>query len=226
MGPLMVPHWEVLTGNGRKVLEGLSAMPMSRHCFLAGGTGLALQIGHRVSHDLDLFTDARHVTLTDRGRLLSELRRIGRFTIHQESDGVVLGELLRVKVSFVPHPYRLVTRPARLGRLRVAGPREIGAMKIAAILSRGAKRDFIDLAAILERSSTLRDLITLAGRRYPGSHDLTLQVTRALVDFGLADAQTNPHMLWPGWTWDVVKERLEREARRLGNRLLSRRATG
>lgn len=216
----MMLHWNALPENGRLVLERLQRLPMLRHAYLAGGTGLALQLGHRISRDLDFFTEKRHITLSEPSRLLAELRRVGPFSIRSESEGILHGQLLKVHISIVPHPFRLLQRTQTLGFIRLAGMEEIAAMKLRALLSRGAKRDFFDVAAVLEGTATLRRLMTLADRKYPGSRDLPHQTQKGLVDWAQAEHDADPRMLWPGWTWEEVKRRLEREARRLARRTL------
>ena len=57
MATLAKPHWEAVTPGTRDVLAVLGQMPLARPFYLAGGTALALRLGHRISQDLDLFAD-------------------------------------------------------------------------------------------------------------------------------------------------------------------------
>ena len=50
---LSQPHWEALTGETQEAYHLVSRLPFIQRYYLAGGTGLALHLGHRFSVDLD-----------------------------------------------------------------------------------------------------------------------------------------------------------------------------
>jgi hypothetical protein len=66
MATLATPHWEAVTREARQLLAILGQLPLLRPFYLAGGTALALRLGHRLSLDLDLFADIE--TLDDQLR--------------------------------------------------------------------------------------------------------------------------------------------------------------
>jgi hypothetical protein len=78
--------------------------------YLAGGTGLALQLGHRTSIDIDLFSE--HSFSAERYATL--LIGLGGHVIQSET-GTVHGVASRVKVSFLEYPYPLL-RPLQAVR--------------------------------------------------------------------------------------------------------------
>ena len=117
--------------------------------FLAGGTGLGLRIGHRLSDDLDWFTPnpfdvtalmARLAALPEKP---SELRRDGRHTVRAYYDAL--------ETSFITYAH-VPARPELLTIERIQIPIAdldiLAAMKAAVLHDRGARRDFIDVHAI------------------------------------------------------------------------------
>jgi hypothetical protein len=118
---------------------------------LAGGTGLALQMGHRVSEDFDFFrTDGFSAD-----RLHEALRQIGAVETLQEEDRTLTVNVASVKISFfsVPDDFLYPGNPYLFFQL--ADPRDIALMKLAAISGRGSRKDFIDLYSILHGGLSL-----------------------------------------------------------------------
>ena len=76
MAPLATPHSEAVTPEARDLLALLGQLPLLRPFYLAGGTALALRLGHRISQDLDLFANVE--TLDDhlRHAIVAELRAV------------------------------------------------------------------------------------------------------------------------------------------------------
>ena len=93
-------HREILPGNWTRAADDLAGRSAFEGFYLAGGTGLALKLGHRRSVDLDLFREAEFEStdLRDRLRDLEGLRKLelARGTLHLELHGV--------KVSFLHYP--------------------------------------------------------------------------------------------------------------------------
>jgi hypothetical protein len=74
MASLTHPHWEAVPPLLRDLLSEIGQMPFIGRFYLAGGTALALQLGHRVSVDLDFFSDVDTV----KDFFVAEARRLGR----------------------------------------------------------------------------------------------------------------------------------------------------
>lgn len=100
-----------------------------------------------------------------------------------------------------------------LGELQAASPEDIGLMKIAAIIGRGSKRDFIDLY-FMTRTLLMERLLEMGAAKFPQVRDFAVQAARALVYFEDAEGQRMPKMLRPV-TWKAVKGHFVREVRRL-----------
>src|SRR3990167_8536501 len=132
-------HEETLSKDTGIVLEKL--VDVARPFYLAGGTALALQFGHRISVDLDFFIPE----LFDVKKLINDLSKVGNLEIEDESDITFNGSLDGVKISFFKYNYPLLFETKDFKGVKLADERDIGAMKIEAISNRGSKKDFVDM---------------------------------------------------------------------------------
>ena len=185
-------------------IQSLSECAQTR---LVGGTALALQLGHRVSVDLDLFG-----AWPPDVDLFGALKRIGKV---RKSSGSASGRLQfffidSVKVDCVAydeHPW--LEPPVEERGIRLAGVRDIAAMKVNAITNRGTRKDFVDLAFPLERFS-MDEIFGWYGEKYAeASPALALRSLSYFVD---AEADPLPRMLLP-FDWDEAKSRISAAVR-------------
>lgn len=136
-------HDESIPRVQRDALSRLGGPVTALDFYMAGGTALALQLGHRLSVDFDWFRAAR---IDDPIALAAELGidvlSTSRDTLHGSLDGV--------KASFFTYAYPLLEPlvPAAAYRCKLASMRDIAAMKLAAIAQRGSRKDYYDLVAI------------------------------------------------------------------------------
>ena len=152
--------------------------------YLGGGTAVAVHLRHRESRDLDFFFHHGGVDLT---ALAAQLRGLGPFAVTHESPGTLRGELGATKVEFFHadevRPQQLLEPPSVVGGLRVAGLKDLIAMKLKVIGDRGEMRDYYDIKVIEERGNiTLEDGIVLFLERYDVSpqSDALRHIVRAL----------------------------------------------
>jgi hypothetical protein len=203
-------HPRVLGTDAWQVVGSLRKAGILTDWTLAGGTGLALQIGHRVSVDLDFFR-ARSFepdALVDRLRDLGSLRILGRArdTLHVAFEEVRLSFLgLRDPLLFSGTEYRGLT---------LADPRDIAVMKLVAIGGRGSRKDFVDLFFYLEAGAELGDVFDLARRRFSGIEYDEYHLLKSLVYFEDAETEPMPRMLREA-DWADVKRSLIAAVRRL-----------
>jgi hypothetical protein len=186
--------------------------------YLAGGTALALQIGHRMSTDLDWFTSLHPLESSEREALRSALSQTGVFEDVSEQDGQMYTRLAGADVSFVFQHHALLEPTIDYEGVPLASPTDIGLMKLAAINSRGTRRDFIDLYC-LNNIAPIERLVELAEIKYadrPSFLDITV---RALAYFADAEQQPMPLMLWKGVKWNDVVKYCEAGAKWLTQRL-------
>lgn len=173
--------------------------------YLAGGTGLALQLGHRVSVDLDLFTPQSFNALA----LRDSLRGASAFSVQQIAEQTLHVEIAGIQVSFLHYPYPLGFETQRFHQLAVADVRDIGCMKLDALSSRGSRRDFVDLYFLLQRFN-LGELLDWFDARYANAAPNRVHLSKALTYFDDAEQEPMPNMLVAA-DWNLIKTFFEDE---------------
>ena len=191
----------ILAPATKAAVDRLSALISKRGFYLAGGTGCALQLGHRMSQDLDFFTAADFSA----SELWAELKRIGECAPDYTDAGTWVGEFLGTKAGFFHYPYPLLGKTVAFSGLAVASLEDIGCMKIEAIVGRGRKRDFIDLYFLLrEMGFDLESLLGLFRNKYAYSPANGVHVLKSLIYFVDAEADPEPMML-VDYSWPEIK---------------------
>lgn len=211
----MVDPATVLEPAGQKVLRQLPVALVASDFYLAGGTALALRLGHRISVDFDFFSEQLVLDRQDRTRLVEGFRRKDSdLLVTTDTDGTLGFNWLGVNLSFFHYPYRLLEAPALLEGLPLASTADIAAMKLSAIIGRGSRKDFIDLDALLTERS-LAAWLSGAELKFDSVPEFHRMALRALLYFADADAEQTPRMLRP-LDWNALKVRLRREVGALG----------
>jgi len=160
-------HLEALTSEGRSLFPELVVL---KGFYLAGGTALALQVGHRVSQDFDCFTsqplsDAWLTTLES----IDSSERVSILVNTAHELTVILSE---VKISLIHYPFPLINKLVTLNPfpLPLLSVEEIAATKAYTIGRRGSYRDYVDMYTVLARNlASLGDIVALAEQKY-GEH--------------------------------------------------------
>lgn len=203
----------VLPKKTRDVLAKIGKTKVSERFYLAGGTGAALQLGHRTSLDLDFFTATKFQS--PELELLEELKEIGRVSKSSTSPGTLHCELDRVKLSFFRYGYPVLFPFQNLDNIKIADIRDIGLMKISSVSDRGSKKDFIDLYFISTEVLSLPKLFTFFRRKYKQVDYNVIHIIRSLAYFREAEKEKKmPKMLRPV-KWADVKKYFEKEMREL-----------
>ena len=186
-----------------QLLKSLQSMPMFQGLRLVGGTALALQLGHRKSIDLDFFGTIEADSLDIR-EALEESHEV---SIVKESKNIHIYMVDGVKVDIVNYRYSWIDEPVIDSGITLASIKDIAAMKIAAVIGRGTKKDFIDIDVLL-RTFTLRELLELYLKKYP---DGSLFIAMKSLSY-FEDAESDPMpFMFEDTDWDGVKARI-REA--------------
>jgi hypothetical protein len=201
-------HDEAITPNHLTALLALKPAA-ARGFYLAGGTGLCLRLAHRRSIDLDLFRDEPF----DPENLLRELEAEGlRFTNASTKPNTLWIEVEGVHISFMLFPYPCIG-PAEPGLgVPIATLADIAAMKIEAIASRGARKDFYDLYFICKESGGLKFALDAFEKRFVSAHPDVMHRLKALTFFDDAEKEPEPMLLKPV-EWQIVREYFENEVR-------------
>jgi hypothetical protein len=171
--------------------------------FLVGGTALALQLGHRISIDLDLFCNSSF----DVERMLLKLENNYQFKLDFESQNTLKGEIDGIKVDFITHSYPLVRPLIFSEEIRMASLEDIAAMKLNAIAGNGTRlKDFIDLA-YLSTKLPLVEMVNAYEQKY-ASRNPTI-VVKALDYHKDINFHEKMKMIDGDYTWKSIEGRLK-----------------
>jgi hypothetical protein len=154
-------HREGITASTEATLRSFQDASLVGGFYLAGGTGLALQVGHRLSFDLDFFA----ADLFDEDTLLQRVQILDEFSLVAKAPHTLHALVHGTKVSLLGYAYPILFDFGQFQDLAVADSRDIACMKISAVASRGTKRDFVDLF-VSARQFGLQNLLQWFGRKY------------------------------------------------------------
>jgi predicted nucleotidyltransferase component of viral defense system len=192
-------HHESVAPETLGLLKSLSGLTSISKFHLVGGTALALQIGHRISVDLDFFRPDDY-NVDD---LLDEItsKKHSVEILGKKANNLNL-YIDGIKVDLLKYNYPLIDTDIEVEGVKMLGKKDIAAMKLSAITNRGDKKDFTDLYFLLKEFS-LEEIIALYKRKF--KLEEVFHVYKSLVYFDDADMQADLKMLIPA-EWEEVKE--------------------
>lgn len=189
------------------VLEKLSPLDFLNDFSLVGGTALALYWGHRISDDIDLFTDKKVELLYLEGKL-NELN--GTQFISRTPIGIYYS-IDSVKADFLIYPYPFSQKAYQEDSLKLAALDDIVTMKLGALTNRGAKKDFVDLFYALQHYP-FEKLCSLYTEKYKTKNLLAL--FRSLTYFDDAEPKDMPELLIDKHlNWPTIKKEIEKKVK-------------
>lgn len=200
-------HHQTITSATLGLLKSLTAKPYLDDFVLVGGTALALQIGHRVSVDLDFFTATEYSA----DRLFETLQQ--DYSIQEpfvKDRSTLIVEIESVKVDFILFRYKFAHAYVRTEGLRLLALEDIAPMKLDAITGRGRKRDFFDLYFFLQRYSLPQMLGWYEAMFH---HNTLFHVWKSLTYFADAEQDGDPLVFDKTVTWEKVKHTIENAVR-------------
>lgn len=181
---------------------------------LAGGTSLALQIGHRFSIDIDLFTQKDF----DPSEIITELEKNLKFNIIQQKVNTLTINIEYpdnssnyIKTDIIKYPYPLINNIITIDGIRLLTIEDIIPMKLSAIANRGAKKDFYDIYYLLNRYN-LQEMLVFFSKKFPNINHFHL--IKSLSYFEDADEDANPKV-FKKLSWEDVKIKIEQAANKL-----------
>ena len=213
---------ESLAPQSAALLSRFGAADWGPDFYLAGSAALALYLGHRPVRDLDLMSNANRLTPPDRRDLLGALLEIEPGTeVETARDGYLFVRMpgaasgnAGVGVRFYYYPYPLADAFEEIDGLSVASAVDLGLMKLGAIISRGTRRDFVDLY-LLCRRLPLSGLLARAEDKFGHVRDFPLQALKGLADFSAAEEEPSPKLAEP-LDWSTVESWFVEQVRNLG----------
>jgi predicted nucleotidyltransferase component of viral defense system len=189
-----------------RLLETISSIADLSEFSLKGGTALALQMGHRISVDLDFFGN-KEFSPDEIVDLLQDLKPL---TMISQRKNILILNVQNVKVDFVNYRYPLIADLIREGSIRLHAPEDIAAMMLAAIAGRGRKRDFYDIHFLFSLF-TLRQMMDYYNRKFEDGSEM--MVARSLTFFEDADLDEMPNLVGELVPWPNVRHRILQEVR-------------
>ncbi len=195
-------HKETIDAATLELLKRLMGDERLQGFVLVGGTSLALQMGHRISVDLDLFTEKEFEA--------DDLREYLEQNYHLQTDylafATVKGEVEGVQVDCIAHAYPWLKPFAVEEGVRLASLEDICAMKLNAIAGNGTRiKDFVDMAHLSSRFS-LEQMLKFYEEKYQAN---PLMPLKGIVYF--ADINKNaPVKMADGkpLDWKSIEKRL------------------
>lgn len=195
-------HVETVEPHTFSVLKQLMEMPELQDFSLVGGTALSLLYGHRTSLDLDLFSNKTFENIV----IIHALEKKFKSSFVNRSTNPRFGIFSfvdDVKIDIIRHPHPLIRPKLNIDDIRMFSTEDIIAMKVQAILGRGKKKDFWDIAELLQHFS-IADFVQLHKEKY-ATQNLLITVPQAITYFSDAEESENPVGL-KKQTWDGVKK--------------------
>ena len=190
-------YLETVESSTLELLKKLQRLPVLEQTRLVGGTALALQLGHRKSIDLDFFG-----TVDCEAEYLREsIAGIASLTILKESPHIHIYIVDGIKVDIVNYKYPWLDDVVLEQGLRLASVSDIAAMKITAIIGRGTKKDFIDIAFLLHHF-TLEEILHFYAAKYNDSSVFMAMKSLAYCDDAEADPMPD---MFVNQSWQQVK---------------------
>ena len=193
-------HLSTLDTTTLELLRKLQSIPALCKTRLVRGTALALQIGHRKSIDLDFFFFFE----VEKDELVIALEQIGALTVLKESPRIHIYLLNNVKIDIVDYQYSWVDDVVVKQGIRMASLKDIAAMKVTAIIGRGTKKDFVDIAFLL-RYFSMNDILDFYSQKYPDGS--IFMAMKSLAYFDDAEEDIMPYML-TDITWENIKQQI------------------
>ncbi len=196
-------HSECFPEQGWNIIQRLKKIFMKHNAILAGGTALALHIGHRESYDLDFFTMKKFSAES----VIRDVRKSRLpFQIISEEEGSLVFEARGIKMSLFRYDYPFLEKPVMYKGIQIADVLDIASMKVIAISQRGTKRDFVDVYTVLQDIPFHR-IATHMVKRFGKERINPVHIGKSMVYFSDADAHPDPaYIKGAVANWETVKK--------------------
>lgn len=193
---------EVIPEKAWKILEIISPIVVKENFYLAGGTGLALQIGHRISEDFDFFREKSF----NPDMLSSLIKNVfNQIEITMIEKDTLLLNIEGIKFSFFRYDIPLLFKPVNIENILVADWQDITAEKFKTIAQRGSKKDFYDLYCVFYfKKLTIKEAVDIFKKRFFHTGLNFYHVLRSLIYFEDAEKEPEPKLL-SNCSWEDVK---------------------
>ncbi len=199
----------ILREDQLKLLPNLKYLP--KGSYMAGGTALALQLGHRTSLDFDFYSPEHFEVEKLMADFQKEFRQV---KVQRTAKDTLILEVNGVSFSLFYYPYELISAPIDFENVKLAAVDDIAAMKMVTISMRGKRRDFIDVYYLLKRLS-LEKMIKMTLKKYPSYQPMV--ILKGLIYFTDAevdDISRGIEILDQDFSWEKAKKKIFEEVRK------------
>lgn len=202
-------YLNVLNKKQKAIIKSLDFL--GKNFYLAGGTGLALHLGHRTSVDLDFYV-LKHFASE---KILPDFqKRFKKLSVRRAIKDTLILTVEETDLSFFYYPYKLLRPPFFFETINLASVEDIAAMKVAAIVQRGRRRDFVDIFYLFEKYS-LKQIVKFVLKKYPGYQEILL--FKALIYFEDAEEEELERgikIFDKNFSWQKAKEKIFAEVKK------------
>ncbi|PIP17906.1 MAG: hypothetical protein COX43_01715 [Parcubacteria group bacterium CG23_combo_of_CG06-09_8_20_14_all_35_9] len=206
----------ILNWNQKRILKQIEFL--KRYGFyLAGGTSLALFLGHRRSKDLDFYTKGKFNGMD----IIREFQKIFAVEKPRRTENALWLKIRNTDLSFFKYPYKLIRPLVVYSSVNIASIEDIAAMKMEAIVGRGIKRDFIDLYYLIKKYG-LKQLLKFTHEKYKEAFN-EVNYLHALMYFKDAEISQKDRRkiyLYKEVEWRDIKEYIEGEVKKYQKSLI------
>ncbi len=195
------------------ILKDLMMLPALENFALVGGTNLSLKIGHRLSTDLDIFSNEDF----ESDAVIPAIKALyPQFDVVRKTKRSFAGTIDELKVDIVLHQYPYLNEIEEIEGIRFVSIPDVVAMKLNAISKRGAKKDFYDLAHLLDLYS-IEEMLEFFKTKY--SNQEIGFVVHSMYYFEDAEKQNDPVSL-KNDSWEEIKKKIKKSLDDFMNRCL------
>jgi len=196
-----------------KLIQDLQSFSELADFHLVGGTSLALQMGHRNSIDIDLFT---HNEFLDNELLAFVSDHFPDNNVIYQKKNTLILMVQNIKTDFIRHPYPLLKSPIVEEGIRFLSMEDISGMKIHAIVNSGKRlKDFVDIYFLLEHF-TMNQIIGFYREKYP--HMSPMVPLKAVTYFGDIDPEMDPPKMKKKLPLEKIKKRILESVSKMNKR--------
>lgn len=199
-------HTKTVDSTTLELIKVLQKKEYLKGFYLAGGTALALYIGHRKSVDINLFSDFSF----DAEWMIENIRQDFNFQLFNTAANTLKGMINGINVDIISHRYPLISEVTWKQDIYLFGIQDIIAMKMNAISVSGQRtKDFVDIYFLLEQYS-ISDMLVFYKTKYGQESDS--HILKSLIYFDDVDLADWPVVLViPSLKWSEVKKRIEKK---------------
>lgn len=202
-------HIEAVKPATLGLLNEIVLFPELNNFYLVGGTALALQIGHRLSIDLDFFTNYDFDIEIIEELLQNKYQNCK--TLVKVANSTLIMSINEIKVDFIKYRYPIIDEILVHENIKMFGKKDIAAMKLSAISQRGEKKDFYDLYYLLNDYS-FNEMLLFFSMKYKQTE--LIHIIKSITYFDDADTSFEVQSL-KSLNWDKVKNKISTEARKI-----------